>query len=62
MNKGYKHYWVLAFNRDWYQCTVCKTSISKDALFGAVFEEERIHDCLDRLAQKIICKEPKEQK
>ena len=60
MNKGYKHHWDLDFNRDWYRCNVCKASISKDALLDTLLEEERIHDCLDRLANNYICKEPAE--
>ena len=61
MNKGYKHYWVLDQSRDWYLCNVCKTAISKNALFDTILEEERVHDCLDRLSQDVVCREAKEQ-
>lgn len=59
---NYKHYWVLAFDRDYYRCSVCQTSITKEQLFGLMGEEERLHDCLDRIAKDVVCKEVKEPK
>ena len=58
--KGYKHHWLIDFHRDFYECTVCKTVVTNEALLDAMSCDELVHDCLDRIAKGIVCKEPVE--